>query len=539
MDAVAHPNWRPHWPESFSIDAAWQARLERGGLALVWEDAPLSAEALEREIAQCARWLHAGDDARRPVRRGDRVMLVMDNGPPMLTAFLACQRIGAIAVPVSHRADAARLSSLVQDCTPAMLLIDDDMPAQRMDMHRQQPYHERLCTLPSAWPADMPPVPVATTDPDACALIQYTSGSTGDAKGVMISHAAALANIRAFSAVMETGPDDVFGSMLPLFHDMGLMCFGLAPLLLGCPLVLHRADALSLRAWLQGIATWRVTLTGAPDTLLALALRVMHEDETHDLDSLRMLICGSEPVHLDTIRAFARRWSVPGRIKPAYGMAELTLCATLTAADEDFAIDADGRVSNGRAIPGVTVRIHPERPGETHGEIRVRSPSAMSGYWQRSEATAEAFDADGFLRTGDIGRLDDAGRLYVLGRHHNMLIRGGVKHSPHDLENAAVSVAGIRRAAVIQTTRRDAAVMCLLEVGQPQLRDRAQLATLAERVRHAIRQRTTLSPDVCAFLPAGHIPVTDNGKVRHATLREHWQAGRLAIAWFDTDPGEA
>lgn len=532
---TAQADWQSALAESRHIDAAWRARVSRGGVALIWEDEPLQAHELDWLVESCARWLHAGGERRRPVLPGDRVMLVMDNGPAMLAAFLACQRLGAIAVPVSHRSDGRRLASLAADCDPAVMLTDTGIPAPHPDVPGWQDHAHLSCPWPATWPEDAPALPAVSIDGDACALIQYTSGSTGEAKGVMISHAAALANIRAFSAIMDIGPDDVHGSMMPLFHDMGLMCFGLAPLLLGNPLVLHRADALSLRSWLRSIETHGVTISGAPDTLLSLALRVLHDDERFDLQSLRMLICGSEPVRADTLAAFGRRWSLEGRLKPAYGMAELTLCATLTGADEDFVVDHDRHVSNGRAIPGVSVRIRPEGPGQRHGEIMVRSPSAMSGYWGRKEATTAMFDAEGYLHTGDIGYLDDEQRLYILGRHRNMLIRGGEKHSPHDIETAASSIGCIRRAAVIQTQDRHARIICLLDMERRLLHDPSRLDDLARQVRRAIQQRGCLSPDVCAFVPAGSIPVTDNGKVRHADLRARWQDGSLPIAWCDRE----
>ena len=526
-----HRAWRTDLKDFKHIDAAWRARVTRGGSALIWEDQQIQAQELEYQVSHGAHWLETGH-GKRGVRPGDRVMLVMDNGPAMLASFLACQRLGAIAVPISHRASPERLSCLAKDCTPTAIVLDDTLSAHRQEDHQQQDYAPLLRTWPNAWPAcNAPPVCCPITDPGTCALIQYTSGSTADAKGVMISHAAVLANVQAFSERMEVCSSDVYGSMLPLFHDMGLMCFGLAPLLLGCPLVLHRADALSLRSWLESIGKHGVTISGAPDTLLALSLRVIHDETSVNLQSLRMLICGSEPVHPDTLQAFAQRWNVKGCIKPAYGMAELTLCATLTAPAEDFVVDTEGHVSNGRPITGVSVRIRPEQPDQRYGEIMVRSPASMMGYWRQTQASKDMFDAEGYLHTGDIGYLDNAHRLFVLGRERNVLIRGGKKHSPHDLEMAARSTPGIRRAAVIQAQDRHAQIICLLEVEHHLLQEDAQIPTLVSRVRLAIQHRTGLSPDICACLPAGCSPVTDNGKVRHALLRTAWENGKLPIRW--------
>lgn len=530
-------HWLTRLESAGHIDAAWRARLQQDGPArtvLVWDGEPIGIRAFERLIGHCSHWLirHGSDTG---LHQGDRVMLMMDNGPAMLAAFLACQRLGLIAVPVSPRSDPRRLSLLQADCQARTILGDGQLPAGLLARHHEQAYRCLLRQLPAQWPeGDADPLPARPVRPAHCALIQYTSGSTGQPKGVMISHQAVLANIAAFSIVMAVNPDrDIYGSMMPLFHDMGLMCFGLAPLLLGCPLVLHRAEALSLRSWLQAIGRHQVTLSGAPDTLLALALRIIPEDEPLDLSSLRMLICGSEPVQRSTLDAFARRWSLQGRIKPAYGMAELTLCATLTGADENPVVDTGGHVSNGRPVPGVSIRINGSgQPGEA-GEILVRSPAAMLGYWNRRTESSEAFTRDGFLRTGDIGYLDSAQRLYVLGRRKNMLIRNGEKHSPHDLESAALGVEAIRRAAVIQTQDFSARIICLLEVERRCWKAPGTLPRLARKVRQAIQQQCALSPDICAFLPAGSLPSTDNGKMQHALLRSRWQDGSWPQIWRD------
>ncbi|WP_284209369.1 class I adenylate-forming enzyme family protein, partial [Chitiniphilus shinanonensis] len=297
----------------------------------------------------------AGRLADHGVTAGERVILLLDNGPTFIAAFLACQQLGAIPVPASPRRGAERMAYLCRDAGARRILIEPALGARHRALHQAQPYAPLLLEVAAG--ADHPPRVAAAAPAGACAFIQYTSGSTGDAKGVMIGHDAVLENIRAFAAHMALADGDLFASLLPLFHDMGLVCFGLAPLLLGHPLLLYRQDATSLYAWLGGIGRHRATISGAPDSLLQIANRVVAEPADYPLDSLRLLICGSEPVRRDSIDTFGARFGVRHAIKPAYGMAELTLCATLTPHDAACRVDAQGRVASGRAVPGVELWV--------------------------------------------------------------------------------------------------------------------------------------------------------------------------------------
>jgi fatty-acyl-CoA synthase len=517
-----------------TIAAAW---LEQAGrsperTALIFDDEHWSYADLHRSSCQAAHQL-----AARGVARGERVILMMDNGPRLLASFFGCQMLGVIAVPVSPKSGVKRLRYLLDDSEAAVVLIEPALSERTRSLHRAQAYGERIVTLEPQPPAAT--LECVTVDAGDCAFIQYTSGSSGDSKGVMISHRAALENIHGFSAEMALTRSDVFSSLLPLFHDMGLMCFGLAPLLQGYPLVLYRAESLSLYPWLSGIRTHGVTITGAPDSLLQIANRVIDDPAPYDLHSLRMLICGSEPVRRDSIQTFGLRFRILHAIKPAYGMAELTLCATITPVYEPARIDAQGRVASGRRIRGVEVRIAPEQGACSDemtdcGEILVRSPSAMSGYWRRPAESAAAFDAQGYLRTGDIGYLDGLGYLYVVGRLKNMLIRGGQKFSPHDLEAAAQEIPAIRRAAVVQSDREDASIIAVLEVDRLLLRDPAELQRLARQYRKAAYARAGIPPDSCWFVWGGRIPCTENGKMQHAALRAQIDSGEFFATWSDT-----
>lgn len=523
-----------------TLGSAWrqQARRAADGNALVFDGQHWTYGAIDAAVARvAARLVALGLD------RGDRVVLLMENGPSFIAAFLACQWRGLIPVPLSPRSTPERLEYVLRDCGAAGILAEASLAARMRERHERQSYASRLHCLDvhaaAAGASTAGPGLVAMACDDV-AFIQYTSGSTGESKGVAITHRAALENIRAFTRDMALVDTDVFASLLPLFHDMGLVCFGLAPLLLGHPLLLFRAESLSLYGWLDGIAEHRATLTGAPDGLLQIANRVIEDPAAYDLRSLRMLICGSEPVRRDSVETFGRRFGVLDAIKPAYGMAELTLCATLTPAGQPLRINEHGHVASGRAIDGVEVRIHADEGGATRrpgvrGEVLVRSPAAMCGYWNRADATAQVFDADGYVRTGDVGYLDADGYLYVTGRQKNLLLRAGEKYSPHDLEMAAQAIAGIRRAAVVQLGDGAGSIIAVLEVDRSRLADAGRLVPLARDFRRAGFSAAGIQPDACWFVGGGCIPTTDNGKFRHAALREMIELGRLRPAWADVE----
>lgn len=520
----------------FAIGRAWEKRadLTPTALALVYEDRQWQYGELYRASLHVAHTLqHKG------LKAGDRIILMMDNGPDFLVTFFGCQMLGILAVPASPKSSVERVQYMVKDCEAALILYEPAMGTRARGLHQAQTYATQMLELTIN--SDPNPAPLDQFDisVDSCAFIQYTSGSTGHSKGVMISHRAALENVRAFCAEMKLGQNDVFSSLLPLFHDMGLMCFGLAPMLYGHPLILYPQESISLYRWLSGVAEHQATITGAPDSLLQIANRVVENPADYNLQSLRMLICGSEPVRRESVESFGTRFQVSSAIKPAYGMAELTLCATITSITTPMRIDAGGSVASGQPIQGVRVEILADdgsRSTTAHvrGEIVVHSPSAMLGYWQRPEASREAFTDDGGVLTGDLGYLDEDGFLYVIGRKKNMLVRTGQKYSPHDLEMAAHDFPQLRRVAVVQLQNAKTTIVSVLEVDRRLLNDEKTLSDLARQYRQAAFKFGGISPDVCMFVMGGTIPTTENGKFRHAALRTMIESGTLKPGWADS-----
>lgn len=497
--------------------------------ALIWEEAAHTYADLLRLS------LRYRDALRERGATGKHVAIVLDNGLPFLAAFFGASLCGAVPVPVSPRSSLERLSYIVEDCGAAAVIVAAGEAEERGALGRASFAHfDRYLEAFESVPEVSPAVVDGVGDAAVPAFVQYTSGSTGHSKGVVISHRAVLENIRAFSIAMDIDPArDVFSSLMPLFHDMGLVCFGLAPIYHAVPLALYRQEALSLYRWLEGIASHRVTVTGGPNTLLRLANRVVDRPQDHDLSSLRVLVCGSEPVLADTVRQFENLFAVPGRVKPAYGMAELTLCATMTPAGEPFRVDADGVVSCGRPIDGVRIEVRgddgptPAPPG-SRGELLIASAAVMDGYLGKPEET-QAVLRDGCLASGDLGYVDDQGYVYILGRTKNLIVRGGEKYSPHDVEALGLRHPEVRNCAVVSIAGSggDAIVVAVLEVAKQTLGDPGVLRRLATDIRAEALRQVRFSPDRFAFVLPGSIPLTENGKTRHEALRSLWTSGKL------------
>lgn len=491
--------------------SAWTSRVveDPNKLALIADETRWSRIALNNRIQSCVSWLKGFG-----LSSGDRIILMLNNGADFICLFFACQRIGIVPVPLSPKTSIKRLTYIQEDCGCNRVILAPNHPMLR------NAFLNGLTELPIEWPQ-----PTEIHDPhppERLGLIQYTSGSTSHSKGVMVSQKAILANICSFAPTMNLGPDSIFSSLMPLFHDMGLIAFGLAPLLLGHPLCLHNQEATSLFEWLDGISAHRVTHTGGSDALLRIACRVSGDPERYDLSSLKMLICGSEPVLLSTLEAFEAKFQVPGRLYPAYGMAELTLCATATPMGESWRKDSHGHVSSGRPVANVDVKIVPP---EGTGEIFVRSPAVMDGYFNRHDNNV---DAEGFLATGDLGYQDQDGYLFVLGRIKNLIIRNGTKYCPHDLEEVALTTSEIRKAAVVQldpTPGLDSVILAVLEVHRFLLSDTDALAKLAQTINLGCSQATGLAPDQVWFVRGGAIPITENGKVKHRILVQEITSG--------------
>src|SRR5437588_775877 len=411
------------------------------------------------------------------------------------------------------------------------------------------------------------------------AMLQYTSGSTGDPKGVMLTHANLLANIRAVGQAVRVGPSDVVVTWLPLYHDMGLIGAWLTPLHFGLPVVVMSPLAFLTRPekWLEAFHKHRGTIAAAPNFAYELCVRKIADSDIGgvDLSSWRAALNGAEPVNPETLERFGERFAKygfrPEAQLPVYGLAEATLGVTVpplgrgpridrveretftlkgralpAVADDQTAISF---VSSGKALPGHEVRIVDregnEVPDRTEGFLWFRGPSATSGYYRNPKAT-EALLPEGptasdggfpWVNSGDRGYRAE-GEIYVTGRVKDIIIKGGRNLYPHEVEELATRAEGIRKGCVVAFGLADEAAGTekLVVVAETRERDAARRAALASAVTDLVARGLGLPPDRIELIPPGSIPKTSSGKLRREETKQLYLAETLtassAPAWL-------
>ncbi|MEU1513772.1 fatty acyl-AMP ligase [Streptomyces sp. NPDC005811] len=542
---------------------------------------------LKRHADAVAARLRAGGHG------GGRVVLAGRPGLPFVAGLLGVFQAGATAVPAfppTNRRAVTRLRAILADCGPGAILADSR--------------HERRFAgttvggqgLPPLIPLDdLPPAPAATASPDPVrpadtALIQYSSGSTGDPKGVELTHAHLMSNCRSLERHIGVEDDRVGLTWLPPYHDMGLIGTIMLALHGGWPLLMMTPEHFVQQParWLRAITEHRVTITVAPNFAFQLCADTVDDEDLAgvDLSSLRQVFCGSEPIALDTLDAFRKRYVSLGyrekTLIPCYGLAEATLLVTAKEPGTDLRVEWVDReaLSRGRAVtrdaPPREAAPHPEgdavpvvgcgAPAEGHellvvdpdsgrtradgvvGEIWVHGPHVAVGYHGRPGPTAAVFGATPadraerhggpsrtYLRTGDLGYLRD-GELFVTGRISGLLVVAGRNLYPQDVERtvdrADPSVHRSVVFAVPGTPEEQVVVVAEVRDRRP---TRAELDALRGRLLAAVAAEHGVRPAGVHLVRIGTIPLTTSGKIRRAAARSAYPEHTLGSVLVASD----
>ncbi|MFZ5509121.1 MAG: AMP-binding protein [Pseudomonadota bacterium] len=517
------------------------------------------------ELWSAARAVAAGL-VRDGLSRGQAVAIMLPTSLEFFHAFYGVLLAGGVPVPLYPPARLSQIedhlrrqAGIIAGClAPVLITVDEAKLLARLLKSQVDSLHSVKTVADLRTTAEPPALASGAGD---TALIQYTSGSTGNPKGVVLTHANLLANIRAWSEATRLTSADVCVSWLPLYHDMGLIGAWLGSLYNACLLVLMSPLDFLARpeSWLWAVHRHRGTVTAAPNFAFELCLRRLRDEDLAglDLSSWRMAANGAEPVSPDTVERFCERFARYGlrreAMTPVYGLAECSVGLAVPPMGRGPRIDRVARtplvrsgraepaapgdaqalrfVGCGRALPGHEMRIVDEAdrelPERTVGHLQFRGPSATSGYFRNPDETRRLFHGP-WLDTGDIAYLAD-GEVFITSRAKDMIIRGGHNIYPYELEEAIGNLPGVRKGCVAIFGARDLAAGTerLVAVVETRERDDEPRVRLRRLINDLAVDLLGVPLDDIVLAPAHSVLKTSSGKIRRAATRELYESGRL------------
>lgn len=512
----------------------------------------------------------------RGLMPGGRVALMLPTGDEYFYAFMGIVLAGGVPVPIYPPARRSQIedhlrrnSAILRNCGASIMIIMPEAKRFAQVLKTQVENLRSLVTVNELRSESRIHQDTRIGSQDI-AFLQYTSGSTGNPKGVILTHANLLANIRTMGDVARISASDVMVSWLPLYHDMGLIGTWLNSLYYaGLLVVMSPLSFLSRpERWLWAVHRYRGTLSAAPNFAYELCLKRVRDEDIRglDLSSWRVACNGAEPVSPETVERFCQRFSAYGfhreAFMPVYGLAECSLCVTFPPLDRGPVIDRiqrdpfmlDGRavpagqaetrvlnfVSCGLPVPGHEVRIvdpaNIEVPERYEGKLQFRGPSATSGYFRNPEDTKHLFH-DSWLESGDMAYIA-GGEVFITGRTKDIIICAGRNIYPQELEEAIGNIEGIRKGNVVVFGTDDPAT------GTEQLivlaETREEYPLKLEDLRFEINALTMDLAGTSAYnvelAPPGTILKTSSGKIRRSANRHLYERGQIGkkqvMAWW-------
>ncbi len=541
---------------------------DRLHLTVLEDDVTTLATMTYRELAETARELAQGL-IERDVAPGDRIALMLPTSRDFFVAFFGILHAGGVPVPIyppmrlpQIEEHLRRQAGILRNAGARMLVT---VAEGRRLANLLQAQVGSLTAVETVAGLSSHAVGIAslpTMDAASTALIQYTSGSTGDPKGVVLSHANLLANIRSMGQAMDASSGDIFVSWLPLYHDMGLIGAWLGCLYFAAPLYVMSPLSFLVRpeSWLWAIHRFRATLSAAPNFGFELCLNKIDDASLQGLDlaSLRMVADGAEPVSAHTlarfIDKFARYGFRPGAMAPVYGLAESAVGLAFPPPGRGPIIDRVDRqalsrrgiaeparpddphpleiVACGQPLSGHEIRIVDElghEVAERHeGRLEFCGPSATSGYFRNEMKTRELIH-HGWLDSGDRAYIA-GGDVYITGRIKDIIIRAGRHIFPQEIEEAVAEIPGIRKGcvAVFGVTDHASGTERVVVLAETRQADPAARAALQACAREVASDIAGTPADEIVLAPPQTVPKTSSGKIRRSAARELYECGRVS-----------
>lgn len=499
------------------------------------------------------------------LKKGDRLAMVVIEPEDFVLTFFAALRLGVVAVPIYPPLSRAHLEAynrraarILKVADIGMVVVSSSLKDVFSSVAEGVPSVQHIVSVESlrgSTGADSLPA----ISPEDVAFLQFTSGSTMDPRGVMVTHSCLLSNARGTVAGLDLdGGRDIGVTWLPLYHDMGLVGFVITTICAGISVVFIPTLRFlrNPSVWMETIDRHRATISFGPNFAYALAARRITPDRMRawDLSCVRVLGCGGEPVNPHVVQAFTRLLREAGlredAVRPAYGLAEGTLTTSLTPVTHGIrTLRVDQRlfeeegivepvreggpslehVSVGRVILGHEVLVvapdGTRLPDGREGEILVRGPSVAPGYFNNSEASARVF-RDGTLHTGDLGYLHD-GDLYVTGRLKDLIIHNGRNVHPQSIEWVVEQVEASAKGNVVAISVPDEGTERIIVVMVTRGLNDAELST---RVKTAVQEELGVPVSEVVCLGRGVLSKTSSGKLQRQLTRQQYLAGAFRQA---------
>jgi acyl-CoA synthetase (AMP-forming)/AMP-acid ligase II len=546
--------------------------------------------AIQSQITYVDLATHAqeiADYLRTMTSPGSRALLVFNDPLEATKAFLSCMYSGIIAVPTfapNSKKRVERIRGIIANCQPLVALTSRDVFDNLEFNFGKEAWFTSVKWIygnnAAAYKVDHSCAQqINKTD---IAFLQYTSGSTGEPKGVMVNHSNLLANLKMLTKFFQNDEETVHVSWLPYYHDMGLIGVILQNIYAGgrCFLIRPKSFSQAPLDWLRAVSKFKATISGAPNCAYEICSRIKTEGLCEDLDlqSWKVAFCGAEPIRAHTMKAFAEKFGKYGfdirSFRAGYGLAEATLMVTGRKGGEDLKLQYIDRILLQKK--NIAVEVAPTGPNATIvscgktwedavvvvvdpqtknplseneiGEIWVSGSSVSWGYWMQEDLSNKVFRNElemypgrRFLRTGDLGYLSQ-GELYITGRIKDIINLNGRNVYAHDIEYSIQKqfpfVLPNGCGAVAVQNELTEKVMLVIEINRGMFQRKAELLYHSHSVSRHLIDMYGLKTHAVLFTNYGAIPKTTSGKIERFLLKQHIIENQLKIAMYWIDSNE-